>query len=228
MRKSVKTDKGDFAEGLNEEAERAAASRNMKQRYDTTKKLAEKFKKPDGPIRDLKNGTVLTEVGKQLNRWADHFGELLIRPRPHNQPDIQPAEEDILIGCNKPTREDIKQASGNIQNGKAAGHVGIPADTLMGYVTTSVGMLYSLFEEIWEKEEIPAEWKEGYIIKMPKKGELSRCDNFRGIALLPVPGHVLNVIIQERMTVKQTKRCVKSKLTLGRTDRVLTRLQHRA
>ena len=38
--KSVKTDKRDFVEGLAKEAERAAASRNMKQIYDTTKKLA--------------------------------------------------------------------------------------------------------------------------------------------------------------------------------------------
>ena len=60
-------------------------------------------------------------------------------------------------------------------------------------------MLYSLFEEIWEKEEIPAEWKEGYLIKIPKKDELSRCDNFRGITLLSVPGKVLNRIILEGM-----------------------------
>ena len=59
---------------------------------------------------------------------------------------IYPDEEDLLIDCNKPTREEIKHAIGHIQNGKAAGPDGIPAD-----VTTSVEMLYSLFEEIWEK-----------------------------------------------------------------------------
>ena len=60
-------------------------------------------------------------------------------------------------------------------------------------------MLCSLFEEIWEKEEIAAEWKEGYLIKIPKNGDLSRCDNFRGIALLLVPGKVLNTFILERI-----------------------------
>ena len=198
VRKSVKTDKRDFVEGLAEEAERAAASRNMKQLYDTTRKLAGKFKKSERPIRD-KNGTVLIGLDKQLSRWAEHFGELLNRPRPHNQPDIQPAEEDLLINCDKPTRGEIKHAIGHIQNGKAAGPDGIPPEALKGDVTTSVEMLYSLFEEIWEKEEIPAEWKEGYLIKIPKKGDLSRCDNFRGITLLSVPGKVLNRIILERM-----------------------------
>ena len=183
VRKNVKTDKRDFVEGLAEEAERAAASRNMKQLYDTTKKLAGQFKKSERPIRYI-NGTVLTGVDKQFNRWAEHFGELLNRPRPQNQPDILPTEED-LIDCNKPNR--------------AAGPDGISTEALKGDVTTSVEMLYSLFGEIWGKEEIPTEWKQGCLIKIPKKGDLNRCDNFRGITLLSVPGKVLNRIILERM-----------------------------
>ena len=59
-------------------------------------------------------------------------------------------------------------------------------------------MLYSLFD--WEKEEIPAEWKEGYLIKIPKRPD--RCDNYRGITLLSVPGKILNRIILERMKGK--------------------------
>ena len=109
-----------------------------------------------------------------------------------NEPDIQPTEEDILIDCNKPTRREITRAIGHIHTGKAAGPGGIPAETLKGDVPTSVEIVYSLFEEIWEKEEIPAEWKGDYLIKTPKTGDLSRCDNFSGITLLPVPGKVHN------------------------------------
>ena len=124
----------------------------MKQLYDTTTKLAGKFKKSERPIRD-KNGTVLTGVDKQLNRWAEHFGELLNRPRPQNQSDIQPAEEDLLINCNKPTKEEIKRAIGHIQNGKTAGPDGIPAEALKGDVTTSVEMLYSLLRKSGKKKK---------------------------------------------------------------------------
>ena len=123
---------------------------------------------------------------KQLNRWAGHFEELLNTPAPQNQPDIQPAETDLPIDCNKPTREEIKKAIAHMKNGKVAGSDGIPAEALKADVNTSVEMLYSLFEEIWEKEEIPAEWKEGYLINIPKKRDLSLCDNYRGITLLSV------------------------------------------
>ena len=80
-----------------------------------------------------------------------------------------------------------------MKNGKVAGPDGIPAEALKADVTTSVEM-YSLFEETWEKEEIPAEWNEGYLIKIPKKGDLSRCENYRGITLLSVLGKILNII----------------------------------
>ena len=90
-----------------------------------------------------------------------------------------------------------------MKNGKVAGPDGIPAEALKADVNTSVEMLHSLFEEIWEKEEIPAEWKEGYLIKIPKKGDLSCCDNYRGITLLSVPGKILNRIILERTLREQ-------------------------
>ena len=52
---------------------------------------------------------------------------------------------------------------------------------------------------MWGKEEIPAEWKEGYPVKIPMKDDLRRCDNFRVITLLAVPRQVLNITILERM-----------------------------
>nr|KAG5714489.1 hypothetical protein BaRGS_006935 [Batillaria attramentaria] len=42
-------------------------------------------------------------------------------------------------------------------------------------------------------------WKEGIVIKLPKKGDLRDCSNYRGIMLLSVPGKVLNRILLERM-----------------------------
>ena len=29
--------------------------------------------------------------------------------------------------------------------------------------------LYPLFNKIWEEERVPTEWKEAYLIKLPKK-----------------------------------------------------------
>ena len=49
---------------------------------------------------------------------------------------------------------------------------------------TATDMLHSLFSKIWEKEEVPAQWKEGIVIMLPNKRDLRDCNNYRGIMLL--------------------------------------------
>ena len=75
----------------------------------------------------------------------------------------------------------------------------IPAEAIRADIETAVNMLYSLFSKIWETEEVPAQRKEGIIIKLPKKGDLRDCSNYRGIMLLSAPGKVLNRVLLERM-----------------------------
>ena len=75
-----------------------------------------------------------------------------------------------------------------LRSGKAAGPDEISAEAITADIETAVNMLYSLFTKIWEKEEVPAQWKEGIIIKLPKKGDLRDCSNYRGIMLLSTPG----------------------------------------
>jgi hypothetical protein len=60
-------------------------------------------------------------------------------------------------------------------------------------------MLYPLLEKLWKEEKIPEEWEKGLIIKIPKKGDLSNCNNWRGITLLSTPSKVLTRIILNRI-----------------------------
>ena len=164
----------------------------------TTKKLTGKFGRTERPVKD-KNGSVLMGADKQLSRWAEHFEELLNRPAPANTPDNNAAEEDLPIDCGKPTREEIRKATKQLKKGKAAGRDGIPAKALKVDPEMLAEMLYRLFEKIWEEEEIPSEWKEGLLIKIPKKRDLGLCSNYTGITLLSVPGKVPNRVILERL-----------------------------
>ena len=85
-------------------------------------------------------------------------------------------------------------------DGKAVGPDEIPAEAIKADMKTAVDMLHILFTRIWEEEKIPEEWKEGILIKLPKKGDLTNCNNYRGIMLLSVPGKVLNRILLDRMS----------------------------
>ncbi|GFR65448.1 reverse transcriptase SR3-right [Elysia marginata] len=45
----------------------------------------------------------------------------------------------------------------------------------------------------------PIDWKEGHLVKIPKKGDLSRCEHYRGITLLSTPGKVFNRVLLNRI-----------------------------
>lgn len=197
-KKSIRDDKRKYIDDLATAAEAAARENNMKELYDTTKKLAGKYSRPERPVKD-REGKPIVGDEQQRSRWVEHFEELLNRPAPLNPPDIKPADTDLPINCNIPTREEIKKAIMQLRNGKAAGPDNIPAEALKSDISTSVEMLYPLFKKIWEEEQVPAEWKEGYLIKIPKKGDLSKCTNYRGITLLSVPGKVFNRVLLNRM-----------------------------
>ncbi|VDP20283.1 unnamed protein product [Schistosoma margrebowiei] len=101
----------------------------MKQLYDTTKKLAGKYSKPERAVKDKKDRPI-TEIQQQRNRWIEHFEELLNRPAPMNPLHIEAAHTDLPIDINPPTKEEIRMAIRQIKNGKAAGPDNIPAEAL--------------------------------------------------------------------------------------------------
>ena len=53
---------------------------------------------------------------------------------------------------------------------------------------------------IWNKEELPEEWKESIIVPIYKKGDKTDCGNYRGISVLPATYKILSNILLSRLT----------------------------
>jgi hypothetical protein len=51
---------------------------------------------------------------------------------------------------------------------------------------------------VWNKEELPEEWKESIIVPIHKKGDKTDCSNYRGISLLPTTYKILSNILLSR------------------------------
>ena len=49
------------------------------------------------------------------------------------------------------------------------------------------------------KNHFPNEWKIASIVPLPKDGDLSQCNNYRPISLLPLPGKILEQIIHKKL-----------------------------
>jgi hypothetical protein len=61
--------------------------------------------------------------------------------------------------------------------------------------------LYQLSIKIWEKEELPENWKMVNYVPIHKKGDKTLCQNRRGIALLMVIYKIFAQFLAGRMTL---------------------------
>ncbi|VDP82313.1 unnamed protein product [Schistosoma mattheei] len=86
-----------------------------------------------------------------------------------------------------------------IKSGKAAGPDNIIEEAVKADEAVTARILHILFSKIWDEEQVPKDWKERLLIKIPKKGDLSKCDTYRGITLLSIPGKVFNRVLFNRM-----------------------------
>ena len=59
--------------------------------------------------------------------------------------------------------------------------------------------LLELVKDVWEDGCAPSAWRDSILVPIPKKGNLSLCDNWRGISLLDVVGKVVARMLQERL-----------------------------
>ncbi|VDO99705.1 unnamed protein product [Schistosoma curassoni] len=198
VKRSIRTDKRKYVEDLVAMAEKAAREGNMRQLYDTAKKHSGNRRKPGRPVKS-KEGEVITNIEEQRNRWVEHFKELLNRPAPLNPPNIEAAHTDLPIDVGSPTTEETGMAIRKIKNGKAAGPDNIPAEALKADVAVTARIHHILFNKIWDEEQVAKDWKEGLLIKIPKKGDLNNYDNYRGITLLSIPGKVVTRVLLNRM-----------------------------
>ena len=198
VKRSSRTDKRNYTEGLAHEAQEAADVGDTKTVYRITKILTGGFNNKTNVVKD-KNGVVLTKEEEQRERWAEHFKEILNRPDPEEEAAIEDMGFNIEMKRGRITQQEIIEAIKSTKANRAPGEDKITSDMLKADPSTSALVLADLFNQVWEEEKVPEMWKKGIIVKLPKKGDLSECNNWRGINLLSVPGKIFCRIILQRL-----------------------------
>ena len=106
--------------------------------------------------------------------------------------------DDVSLSC-VPSEDEIRSALKDMKKGRAPGEDEITAELLKLGGEVVVQWLVSLASSVWESEKIPEDWVKQLTIPLHKKGSYQECDNYRGIALLSVPGKVFCRVIQRRL-----------------------------
>ncbi|XP_063434910.1 uncharacterized protein LOC134715874 [Mytilus trossulus] len=163
VKKKAREDKLQYIEGLANEAEEACKHGELSTVYKITKQLCGKSNNNDTPVLS-KNGEVITSEAQKLERWAEHFREVLNREPPDKPAQFDNTEDKIEIDISEEKIElgEIKKALCKLKNSKSAGVDNISAELLKADVETTASILQTLFSKIWEDEIIPEDWEEDY------------------------------------------------------------------
>ena len=196
---SARADKQRRLDNLAEEAETAARNNCSDDLYQLIRKIAGQRRNMT-TIKD-KEGKRLVNEDEVLERWREHFEGGLNVPRPDIPlPEMDQAPEVITsIETGDISIAEIKRAIRRLKNGKSPGIDAISAEILKCSENDAVKQLHLLFNSIWKDHCVPEEWKKSLIVKVPKKGNLTECDNYRGISLLSVPSKILCRVLIDRV-----------------------------
>lgn len=169
-----------------------------------------KKQKSTGTTRTIfcksKEGRLLGGTEEKLNRWKEHFEEVL---NEEGDEENSGEDEDALENINVehqilnieavPDEEEISMVIDRLGNNKSPGENGIAAEILKLGGDTLREKISVLIQRIWEEEVMPACWTEVLLCPVYKKGDRAECQNYRGIALQDVTYKLLAMIIRNRL-----------------------------
>jgi hypothetical protein len=158
-----------------------------------------KFKKGYQPrINIIKDGNsnLLADPQNVLNRWKNFFNQVLNVRGIHDvrQMDIHTAEPLVP----EPSLVEVEIAIGKLKSYKSPGTDNIPAELIKAGGETLYSEIYRLICCIWNKDELPQQWKESIIVPIYKKGDKTDCNNYRGNSLLSTAYRILSNILLAR------------------------------
>jgi hypothetical protein len=146
-------------------------------------------------IKD-ENGNLIADPQSALNRWKNFFNQVLNVRGVYDvrQMDIHTAEPLV----SEPSLVEVEIAIGKLKSYKSPGTDNIPAEMIKAGGETLYSEIYRLICCIWNKEEVPQQWKESIIVPIRKEGDKTDCNNYRGISLLSTTCKILSNILLAR------------------------------
>ena len=84
----------------------------------------------------------------------------------------------------EPSALEVELAIEKLKSHKSPGTDQIPAELIKAGCSTIFCVIHKLIIAIWNKEELPGEWKKSIIVPIHKKRDKTDCNNYRGISLL--------------------------------------------
>ena len=136
---------------------------------------------------------------ERLDNWYDAFKNLLGNPPvvADEEEEIEQIFEELPIRTDSFDEEELQKAIGQLKNGKSCGEDGIPAEVLR-YCDIN-DLLLHFCNTAFNTGQRPDLWDTANIVPVPKSGDLSSPDNYRGISLTSIISKTFNRMLLNRI-----------------------------
>jgi hypothetical protein len=148
-------------------------------------------------VKDEK-GDLVADSHKILARWRNHSSQLLNVYGVNNvrQTEVHTAEPLVP----ESSAFEVEMAIEKLKRHKSPGTDQIPAEVIKSGGRIIRSEIHKLTISIWNKEELPEEWKESIIVPIFKTDDKTDCINYRGMSLLSTTYKILSNILLSRLT----------------------------
>ena len=170
-----------------------------------------------------KDGVLVSSTKEVLDVWHDHYKNLASDPSGTSISSntwINPPQNEFLVeyrdiewDINQDiSADEIRSAISSTPNFKASGPDDIPIEFFKALISdyddnddtnnipsTGLNCLLLLYNRIWNGD-FPNSWNEASIVSIPKKGDLTDCDNYRGISLINNGIKLITKVITNRIS----------------------------
>jgi hypothetical protein len=100
----------------------------------------------------------------------------------------------------EPSASEFEVAIGKLKRYKSPGVDQIPDELIQAGGETLRSKIHKLIILIWNKEELPHQWKESAVVPIHKKGDRTDCSSYQGMSLLSTSYIIVSNILLARLT----------------------------
>jgi hypothetical protein len=189
--------KSEYLKGKINELETNNKNKNIRDLY----RGINEFKKGCQPriniIKD-ENGYLIADPQNVLNKWKNFFNQVL---NVHGVHDVRQMDIHTAVPLvPEPSLVEVEIAIGKLKSCKSPDTDNIPDELIKAGCETLYSKIHRLICCIWNKKELPQQWKESVIVPIYKKGDKTDCNNYRGISLLSTAHKILSNNLLARLT----------------------------
>jgi Reverse transcriptase (RNA-dependent DNA polymerase) len=199
VKQAVKKDRKAVLTETCRSIEEAGKRNDSKGMFNLLNRFTRKVAPKCSNIRGM-DGKLLTEATGILGRWHSYCADLY---KGGNDTTAEEISLPYSVGDEPaPLYEEVERALKSIHAGKAAGPDEVPIELLQNGGMEVTRRLHGIIVSVWTTGKWPKEWCASTVVPILKKGDPTKCENYRTLSLVSHASKVLLNVILERIRGK--------------------------